>query len=179
MFGVSRAVWSILGRFILVALIFLSGPSCDQARIAKQEDEIARLNAIIDRLNRNIDQLRTELAAAKKQDRSGATQKVRETKPQRSTKPPARSKSSRTLSVRASGKLTQTGTGAASGLFFIVLDNRVQCFFSHAGLSAGYEQMKRFQKSPATTLIVSGTDAGTMPLSGMRRLDECKIEGWR
>lgn len=86
---------------------------------------------------------------------------------------------SRSSFIRASGKLTQSGTGAGSGQFFIVLDNRVQCFFSNFGLPAGYEQMKRFQKSSATTLIVSGTDTGTMPISGHKRIDNCRIVGWR
>ena len=79
----------------------------------------------------------------------------------------------------ASGKLTQTGTGAGSGLFFLVLDDRTQCFFRDSDLPTARRQMMKFGASSATTLVVSGTDAGTMPISGHRRLDHCRIVSWR
>lgn len=139
--------------------------------------DIADLDAAIKALNEavNID---GDMGEVKELLKEARQQKARETKPQRSAARPP-SKSSGASSVRASGKLTQTGTGASSGLFYIVLDDRVQCFFSNAGLAAGRQQMKRFQKSSAMTLIVSGTDRGTMPLSGQRRLDNCRIVDWR
>ena len=180
MFGVPRSLWIAFGGLVVAFFIVVSFEERDSdTRIASQRDDIIRLRAENDRLNREINRLNRELALSGKQDKPEAQQKARETKPQRPAARPFSSKSSVSSSVRASGKLTQTGTGASSGLFYIVLDNRVQCFFSYAGLSAGLAQMKRFQRSSATTLIVSGTDKGTMPMSGQRRLDNCRIIDWR
>ena len=86
---------------------------------------------------------------------------------------------SRPSSIRVSGKLTQTGSGAGSGLVFIVLDNRTQCFFRNSDQPAAQRQMMKFGASSATTLVVEGVDAGTMPISGHRRIDNCRIVGWR
>ena len=77
------------------------------------------------------------------------------------------------------GQITQTGTDADTGAFYIVLDDFVQCFFRDQDLSVEKRKMQQFQSSPALRLTVSGALAPdhTPPL-GEIRYDACRIEGW-